>query len=130
MKYLQDVADFHTKFNVPQPMTPALPDAAMTSFRLNFLREELTEIEDAVIDEDLEQVLDGLVDIVYVALGTALVFGFDFDTAWARVQQANMKKVAGIATDRHGEFDVSKPEGWEPPDLSGLVDPEWIRQRP
>ena len=130
MKYLQDVADFQLKFNVPQPMTPRFPDADMTSFRLNFLREELTEIEDAVIEEDLAKVLDGLIDIVYVALGTALIFGLDFDTGWNRVQYANMKKTAGLATDRHGQFDVSKPEGWDPPELADLVDPGWIRQRP
>ena len=130
MKYLKDVADFHAKFNVPQPRTPSLPDADMTSFRLKFLREELEEIEDAVLEEDLEEVLDGLVDIVYVALGTALVFGMDFDTAWKRVQAANMKKIAGLATGRHDQFDVSKPEGWEPPVLADLVEPGWTRKAP
>ncbi len=130
MKYLKDVADFHTKFNVPQPRNPAFPDADMTSFRLNFLREELTEIEDAVIEEDLEKVLDGLIDIVYVALGTALVFGLDFDVGWNRVQYANMQKIAGLPTERHGQFDVSKPVGWEPPQLGDLVDPGWTRIRP
>ena len=130
MKYLKDVSDFHSRFNVPQPKTPAMPDEDMISFRLNFLREELTEIEDAILEEDMAGVLDGLVDIVYVALGTALIFGFDFDVAWDRVQTANMQKVAGRPSDRHGTFDVTKPEGWTSPNLSDLVDPGWKRLLP
>lgn len=130
MKYLADVAKFHKKFNVPQPRTPGFPDTDMIDFRLKFLREELEEIEDAVMTNQLEGVLDGLVDLVYVALGTALIFGFDFDEAWDRVQQANMAKIAGVATDRHGQFDVSKPEGWEPPYLKPLVQPEHRRLNP
>jgi predicted HAD superfamily Cof-like phosphohydrolase len=84
---------------------------------------------DAVNDQDLEGVLDGLVDLVYVALGTALNFGLDFDEAWDRVQQANMEKVAVRATSSEGRHktDVVKPRGWEPPSFKDLVQEDHVR---
>ena len=80
------VGDFHEKFGlerVPEffhPLSvlvrtippPAVKlDPELIKFRLRFLREELEEIEQGYRDGDLEQVADGLVDLVYVALGTA-----------------------------------------------------------
>lgn len=75
---------------------------------------------------DLEKQFDALVDLVYVALGTSYEHGFDFDEGWRRVQAANMKKVLAKSADeskRGFRFDVVKPKGWKPPDLSDLVKP-------
>lgn len=128
MQYLSDVFDFHNKFNIPQPDTceQGLDEETM-NFRIKFMFEELEEFIEAVNEEDLEKQLDSLVDLVYVVLGAALMLGFDFDEAWRRVHAANMEKVAGLPTDRHGSLDVTKPEGWQPPVLSDLVDPNHRR---
>lgn len=130
MKYLQDVHDFHAKFNIPQPKFPSFPAEDITSFRLGFIREEVAEIEDGVLNNDLAEVLDGLVDLVYVALGMALMYGFDFDKAWDRVQAANMSKIAGLPTDRHNMLDVTKPDGWIAPDLEDLCNLDYERKTP
>lgn len=73
---------------------------------------------------DLEMQFDSLIDLVYVALGTAYHHGVDFDEGWRRVHAANMRKVlAKTAEDskRGYRFDVVKPKSWRPPDLSDLV---------
>lgn len=75
---------------------------------------------------DFEKQLDSLVDLSYVTDGTAYLHGFDFDEAYSRVHQANMQKVRVDhetleGSVRKSKFDVVKPPGWEPADLSDLV---------
>lgn len=73
---------------------------------------------------NLELQFDALIDLVYVALGTSYLHGTDFDEGWRRVHAANMSKVrAESASDskRGSAFDVVKPRGWKPADLSDLV---------
>lgn len=130
MQYLEDVYRFHEKFQIPQPKQPCDVAPDVFDFRSKFMQEELDEFRDAYAAGDKAKQLDALVDLVYVALGTALMFGFDFDRAWFLVQQANMKKVAGIATGRHGTLDVTKPEGWKPPDLDPIVRSTHVRMYP
>jgi predicted HAD superfamily Cof-like phosphohydrolase len=72
----------------------------------------------------MEQQLDALVDLVYVALGTAVMQGFDFEEAWRRVHAANMLKTKYSRANpgkRKSSFDVVKPIGWIRPNLSDLV---------
>lgn len=73
---------------------------------------------------NLEIQFDSLIDLVYVAIGTAYHHGVDFDEGWRRVHEANMNKVLAKSADeskRGYRFDVVKPKGWMPPDLSDLV---------
>jgi predicted HAD superfamily Cof-like phosphohydrolase len=137
-KFIDDIRQFHEKFDLRYD-GPArrLPDG-LAAFRCKFLLEETKEyttasreMEDASIDCDIlahdqamENAFDALIDLVYVALGTAYLHGFDFDAGWDRVHAANMKKVrAASATDskRNSRHDVVKPEGWEPPVLKDLL---------
>jgi predicted HAD superfamily Cof-like phosphohydrolase len=121
MSFYSDIKDFHEKFGLAYTDGPRqLPDD-LASFRLKFMTEELTEY----CEYPLEDKLDALVDLVYVALGTAYLHGFDFDEAWKRVHEANMKKVKakadGSDSKRGSAHDVVKPMGWTAPDLSDLV---------
>ncbi len=149
------VEEFHKKFGLEYDEGPRhLPDD-MALFRIGFLIEELAEYaeasgfrylasdlksihvviktgsEDAILLErsgelDLEKQLDSLVDLNYVSDGTAYLQGFDFDEAYERVHNANMKKVRVDSETLEGsvrksKFDVVKPPGWTPADLSDLV---------
>lgn len=67
---------------------------------------------------------DSLIDLSYVAIGTSYLHGYDFDEGWRRVHAANMSKIRVENEDdskRKSKFDVVKPRGWRPPDLSDLV---------
>ena len=115
---INDIKDFHEKFALTYAGSPRELAQDLSNFRIAFMQEELNEYVEAT---NLEGKLDALVDLVYVALGTAYLHGFDFITAWNRVHAANMAKVRG-ASER-SEYDIIKPEGWLPPDLSDLVQP-------
>lgn len=70
----------------------------------------------------LAKALDGLVDLVYVAAGTAQFHHFPFDEAWAEVQVANMAKERGPTVGRNHSLDVRKPSGWVPPDIERVIE--------
>lgn len=119
----EDVQAFHDKFGLKRPNFPMLPfyHKDLASFRTKFLREELSEFELALAEGDLENAFDALLDLVYVAMGTADLMGLPWQKGWDEVQRANMsKKRAESANDstRGTQLDVIKPENFKAPDHS------------
>lgn len=125
MRYAtSDIKDFHTRFGLEYNGKPRELDINLSSFRVKFMQEELHEYIEAVYNQDLEKQLDALVDLVYVVLGTAYLHGFNFAEAWDRVHAANMRKVKADLFNKDKRdflYDVVKPPGWTPADLSDLV---------
>lgn len=81
--------------------------------------EELDETLQAMCRDDLPAIADGLADLIYVALGTAIAYGIDLRPVWSAVHAANMAKIGG-PTREDGK--VLKPEGWQPPDIKGILE--------
>ena len=122
--YMQDIAAFHEKFGLGYNGSPREIDENLASFRAKFMQEELDEYKLAYTEGDLEKQFDALIDLVYVALGTAYLQGFPFQAGWRRVQAANMAKVRAKSADeskRGSAFDIVKPKGWMPPFLWDLL---------
>lgn len=107
--------EFQKKFG----LTKGGSDKRFLDERGNMMYEELCEYYRAIKNNDPENVLDGLVDLVYFAIGTATLLEWDFNEAFRRVHAANMKKVRAY-TERSA-VDLIKPNGWEAADLSDLV---------
>ena len=137
MTFFDDIKDFHEKFELVYDGKPRALPKDLDRFRIDFLKEEFSEYtfshenaqilqkcKEEIYFDHLELCLDGLVDMVYVILGTAYLHGFDFDEAWKRVHQANMKKVRAVGpgeSKRNSTYDVIKPPDWQPPYLKDLV---------
>ena len=123
-KFLQDIKDFHVKFGLEYIGPPRELKQKASLFRQHFMQEELDEYHNAVRAGDLAEQFDALIDLVYVALGTAYMQGLPFEPGWDRVHYANMLKVrvtgAGMSK-RDSDLDVGKPSGWVPPYLGDLV---------
>lgn len=132
-KMWDDIVAFHNKFKLPQSELPsvALPDGLM-EFRVKFLREELNEFVEAVDSNDTVKAFDALLDLVYVAMGTAYICRMPWVSGWEVVQAANMTKirVAHAAESKRGSsYDVVKPVGWVAPDHELQCIIEIIEQR-
>ena len=87
-------------------------------FRANFLQEELNELKNA---DSAEDVVDALIDLCVVAIGTLDGFGVNSYEAWDEVLRANMSKQTGVKASRPNPLglpDLIKPEGWVGPDHS------------
>jgi len=84
-------------------------------FRIKFLQEELDEMKGATNADD---VVDALIDLCVVAIGTLDAYQVDSLEAWNRVLDANMAKEIGIKPSRPNPLglpDLIKPEGWIAP---------------
>jgi predicted HAD superfamily Cof-like phosphohydrolase len=127
MSDYSDVGEFHMKFGLPRHgdgVKPGMPDADAMRFRVSRLVEEIDELRVAVAADDFPAAADALVDLVYIALGTAHFCRLPWPELFAEVQRANMSKrrAASPNESRHGtSLDVVKPEGWRPPNIIGIL---------
>lgn len=112
----RDVADFHELILKDQgEVSPSLISLEYCVERASFMSEELTEYTEAITKADIVGISDALVDLIYVALGTAYKMGLPFNEIWAAVHSANMRKVRGT-TKRKNKIDAMKPQGWVGPE--------------
>ena len=125
--WVADIANMHEHYGV-HPVIDGLDKeklAKFLEFRVNFLQEELDEMKTA---ENADDVVDALIDLCVVAIGTLDAFRADSYQAWDRVLEANMNKEVGIKPGRPNPLglpDLIKPEGWVAPshkDIAGLID--------
>jgi len=112
----EDVAEFHLKvLGVPPPESVTLVSKDFAMERFRFLAEETNEYLEAMLEADMVKAVDGLLDTVYVALGTLYFMGIPVQECWTAIQKANMAKVRGT-TSRGNKIDARKPEGWVGPE--------------
>jgi predicted HAD superfamily Cof-like phosphohydrolase len=124
---LKDIDNFHKKYGFEKNEKIDIPDnSELINFRTAFLMEELAEYTNAITKKDAAGALDALVDIVYIALGTAWLFNLPFEKAWNEVQKANMSKIrAKDKTGKRGtKFDVVKPKDWKAPNIEKIIEEE------
>lgn len=128
-----DVGEFYRKFGLhnvtydgPGPTYVGDEDGYehMIDFRVDFIQEELDEFVAAVAKCDDAEMFDALLDLAYVAMGTAHLLGYPWEAGWDRVHEANMRKERATSEDmssRRSTLDIVKPDGWQPPDIEGLL---------
>lgn len=120
-KMWEDIVAFHNKFQLPAHDTPSLELAdGLLDFRVKFMQEELEEFVEALTLNDSVKAFDALIDLVYVAMGTAYLCQFPWQEGWTVVQAANMtkRKVDHASESKRGSiYDIVKPEGWVSPEL-------------
>jgi predicted HAD superfamily Cof-like phosphohydrolase len=125
--WVQDINDMHTKYGVRNAVKnfDSVMLRSFLRFRLDFLHEELGETENAAkagIPIDAEEVVDGLIDLCVVAIGTLDALGVDAHQAWDEVHKANMSKEVGVKETRPNPLglpDLVKPAGWIGPSHDG-----------
>jgi predicted HAD superfamily Cof-like phosphohydrolase len=119
-----DVYRFHLKFGLEYYGPPRFLPPDMHGHALSALREEVDEYEEAVNAGDLIAAHDALIDLIYFAVGRAILHGFPFREGWDAVHAANMRKQRalpdGSDSKRGYGCDVIKPPGWTAPDHSPL----------
>lgn len=118
----QDVHRWHSEFGAlvndePQPL-----ETSDKSLRLSLMWEELGELERAMNDQNLVEIADGLADLVWVALGTAVSYGIPFDKVWEEVRRSNFaKKDVDGTIHRRADGKILKPPTWTPPDIASII---------
>lgn len=92
--FIKAVKEFHTTFNAPVLDSPQIPSQNRCELRINLMQEELNEIKEAIANNDLTEIADGLSDLMYVLCGSILEFGLGdkFTSLFDEVQRSNMSK--------------------------------------
>jgi predicted HAD superfamily Cof-like phosphohydrolase len=121
----ESLSVFHQAFNCPrkkQYKKATIQDSELLVLRKNLIREEIKELLKAISNEPAENVLKELVDVVVVCVGMADTYGWDFDTAFARVHDSNMSKLDNDGKPLYrADGKVLKSENYKPPELYNLV---------
>lgn len=107
------VEEFHRKFGAKVNERPAVLTEKDYELRYRLIREELEETLVAMKNGNLVKISDGLADMLYVVLGTAVAYGIDMDEIFQKVHAANMRKEGG-GTRPDGK--ILKPPGWVGPE--------------
>lgn len=117
---MRDVRDCHEKFGILATDFPVHLTKRKLQERVDFLCEEVQELQEALHSQDLMLQADALIDIVYVAKGTAVMMGLPWEDLWMDVQRANMQKERGVGKRGH-QVDLVKPKGWVPPQTGRIL---------
>ena len=126
---VKHIHDMHVKYGVHEWVQKQMISKnyralrQFLDFRLDFIEEEFDETLKAThLDNNPEEIVDGLIDIIVVALGTLDAFGVDAQKAWDEVYNANMAKEVGVKPERPNPLglpDLIKPTGWRAPSHDG-----------
>jgi len=122
--WAKDINKMHRKYGVHEWVAnaSAFQLRKYIEFRFDFLKEEMDETREAIIYEDSEELVDGLIDLCVVAIGTLDAMGVSAHKAWNEVYKANMTKEVGEKPERPNPLgipDLIKPEGWKAPSHEG-----------
>ena len=116
------VKKFMQKFKQEVKSKPSFPDDNIIKLRINLIKEELLELEEALNKKNIAETADALTDILYVTYGAGHAFGINLDKCFEEVQNSNMSKLDENGKpiyNEHGK--VMKGPNYFKPDLSKFV---------
>ena len=97
----------------------AFSDEKTNKLRIDLIKEELEELQQAMKDKNLLEVADALTDILYVTYGAGHAFGINLDKCFDEVQSSNMSKLGSDGKPIYNESGkVMKGPDYFKPDLS------------
>ena len=98
------------------------PNKNIVKLRLNLIKEELEELQEAIKQEDLLEVADALTDILYVTYGAGHSFGINLDACFEEVQRSNMSKLDEDGKPIYNEYGkVMKGSNFSKPNLKQFI---------
>ena len=122
MTNFEKVKTFMQTFGQEVKTKPSFSTDKINDLRYNLIKEELSELKEAMDNKDLLEVADALTDILYVTYGAGIAFGIDLDKCFDEVQNSNMSKLGEDEKPIYNEAGkVMKGPNYFKPDLSKFV---------
>ena len=122
MTNFENVKKFMQTFGQEVRTNASFPNDKMINLRIDLIREELSELKEAIEKKDIKEVADALTDILYVTYGAGHAFGVNLDKCFEEVQNSNMSKLGSDGKpiyNEHGK--VMKGPDYFKPDLGKFV---------
>ena len=122
MSNFNKVGTFMKTFGQEVKTKPSFSSDKINKLRIDLIKEELEELQEAMKNNDLLEVADALTDILYVTYGAGHAFGIDLDKCFDEVQNSNMSKLGENGGPIYNESGkVMKGPNYFKPDLSKFV---------
>ena len=122
MSNFNKVGTFMKTFGQEVKTKPSFSTDKINKLRIDLIKEELDELQQAMKNNDLLEVADALTDILYVTYGAGHAFGIDLDKCFDEVQNSNMSKLGENGQPIYNESGkVMKGPNYFKPDLSKFV---------
>ena len=122
MSNFNKVGTFMKTFGQEVKSKPSFSSDKINKLRVDLIKEELDELQEAIKNNDLLEVADALTDILYVTYGAGHAFGIDLDKCFEEVQNSNMSKLDENGKPIYNESGkVMKGPNFFKPDLSKFV---------
>lgn len=121
VSYVALLTDFHEKYRHHiNSMPTGHVSVGVRGLRARLMKEELQELLDAMDANDVVEIADGIADLLYVTIGTAVSYGLGpiLDVIFMEVHDSNMTK-----DGPNNEFGkTQKGPNWRPPDIKSIID--------
>jgi len=122
MSNFNKVGTFMKTFGQEAKTKPSFSSDKINKLRIDLIKEELDELQEAMKNNDLLEVADALTDILYVTYGAGHAFGIDLDKCFDEVQNSNMSKLDENGKPIYNEAGkVMKGSKYFKPDLSKFI---------
>ena len=122
MTNFESVKKFMETFGQEVKSEASFPKDKIIRLRLDLIREELSELKEALEKKDIKEVADALTDILYVTYGAGHAFGINLDKCFEEVQNSNMSKLGEDGKPIYNDKGkVMKGPNYYKPDLSKFV---------
>jgi predicted HAD superfamily Cof-like phosphohydrolase len=115
--------DFHEKFGLTVNLAPTVPAPKDIELRINLIKEEADEFEEASRKGDIVGVADAIADLLYVVYGAAVTWGIPADKVFAEVHRSNLTKIwpDGSIKRREADGKIIKPPTYSPADIATII---------
>ena len=122
MTNFQKVKKFMQTFGQEVKTKSSFPNNKIVNLRLDLIKEELEELNQAIEKKDIKEVADALTDILYVTYGAGHAFGINLDKCFEEVQNSNMSKLGSDGKPIYNESGkVMKGPDYFKPNLNKFV---------
>ena len=122
MTNFENVKKFMQTFGQEVRTNASFPNDKIINLRIDLIREELSELEEALEKKDIKEVADALTDILYVTYGAGHAFGINLDKCFEEVQNSNMSKLGSDGKPIYNDQGkVMKGPDYFKPNLSKFV---------
>ena len=123
MSNFSDVENFMITYGQEVNKKSKFPDKKIIKLRVDLIKEELQELEEAIKNNDIVEVADALTDILYVTYGAGHSFGINLDKCFDEVQDSNMSKLDENKQPIYSENGkVMKGPNYYPPNLKKIIE--------
>ena len=122
MSNFSKVGIFMKTFGQDVKNKPSFSTDKINKLRIDLIKEELDEVNEAMKHKALLEVADALTDILYVTYGAGHAFGIDLDKCFNEVQNSNMSKLDSNGKPIYNaDGKVMKGPNYFKPDLSKFI---------